>query len=89
MAHNVPWASKYSHTAFLEPVRASSHVRLIESRSEMQTNLNSQRQKHDNREEEGTTEEGANSTPGRCLCWVLPPIKGWDSFIDLYSPRGC
>ena len=89
MAHNVPWASKYSHTAFLESVRASSHIWLIESRSEMQTNLNSQWQKHNTGEEAGTTEKGVNSTPGRCLCWVLPPIKGWDLFIDLCSPLRC
>ena len=78
---------KERRTSFLEPVRASSNVRLIELRPEMQTSLNSQRQ---------TRYWGVGRCYRRCElytektpCWVWLPIKSWNSFSDLYSPRRC
>ena len=45
MDHHVPWASKERRTSFLEPVRASTNVWLVEIRPEMQKKLNIQRQR--------------------------------------------
>jgi hypothetical protein len=79
------WFLRRRHRkTFLESVRALSNVRLIEFRRFKRTGLARSRA----------------AIPGRrrmmqivhredVLCWVSPPIKSWNSFIDLYSPRRC
>jgi hypothetical protein len=79
----------YTKEPFLESAKASSNVLLIEFKLELRTNLKGERQDAILGRRWVLQKTARILHREDALCWDLPPIKSWSSFVDSHSIRRC